>query len=353
MAKTRSITRDQNHDDASIRKKIKTCDPWSDLNHDVLYLIMMKLGVIDFIAFSGVCKSWRSFAVCNKNYFMVSKPPMSISISTDADENKCYLEDFEGRKLKISLPHSDYKTCVGVSCGYLILFGEKSNDFWLVNPITRHEFHAPFSFRNVSFYSPCLGAILVFSPLISGWVFVVFAIYYHKIWFVIASKQEWTYVSSPFRILDLHAFKGKIYTLHPINRLSEVRLFPTPKVTLLKIKNSPIPDFNYPAFVSFGENLYVMDRISEHLSNIQEINFSKMEWVSREKTGEEYAFFLRNPEQGVGFIRIESWADLHSQYGKYYFPCKSGEDRFFLAKMWYFFHDCFDASFLHQSVKTC
>ena len=37
-----------------------------------------------------------------------------------------------------------------------------------------------------------------------------------------------------------------------------------------------------------------------------------MEWVSCEKTREEYAFFVRNPKQGTGFIRIESWADLQS-----------------------------------------
>ncbi|CAH1450153.1 unnamed protein product [Lactuca virosa] len=168
MGKTRSMSRDQNHDDASIRKKIKTCDPWSDLNYDVLFLVMMRLGVVDFLAFSRVCKSWRSLAVSNRNKFIVSRPPMpmSISISTDANhESKCYLEDFEGRKLKISLPHSDYKACVGVSYGYLILIREKTNIFWLVNPITRHEFHVPSPFLNVHSCTSFLGDILVFSPL--------------------------------------------------------------------------------------------------------------------------------------------------------------------------------------------
>ncbi|CAH1450148.1 unnamed protein product [Lactuca virosa] len=292
MGKTKSMTRDQNHDDASIRKN------WSDLNHDVLFLVMMQLGVVDFLAFSRVCKSWRSLALSNKNKFIVSRPPMAISISNDANENEwyLYLEDSQGIKFKTILPaHSDYKQCIGVSCGYLILIGEETNDLWLVNPITRHEFHAPFPFLDIRFYIHGLGVILVFSPSISAWVFVVINRFWNKIWFCIAGKREWTCVFTPLSIYDLHVFKGKIYALHPNNFLSEVRLFPTPKVTLLEIKNFSTTE-------------------------------RKMEWVSPEKTGEEYAFFL-STNNGAFLIRIEPWADLYSQYSKYSFPAKNGKDR--------------------------
>ncbi|XP_023752173.1 uncharacterized protein LOC111900521 isoform X1 [Lactuca sativa] len=310
---------------------------------------MMRLGVVDFLAFSRVCKSWRSLALSNMNMFIVSRPPMSVSISTDANhESKCYLEDFEGRKLKISLPHSDYKACVGVSYGYLILLRAKTNDFWLMNPITRHEFHVPFPFLNVRSCTSFLGAILVFSPLISGWVFVVFDRYFHKIWFVIFGKREWTYVTTHFSILDLHAFRGKIYTLHLDNFLSEMRLFPTPEVTLLEFNNFLKPNRRYPRLVSLGEKLYVINRISEFPYMIQEINFSKMEWVSCEKTVEEYAFFLSSDYCFSAFIRIETWVDLYSQYGKHSFPDKNGKGKLFRAKMWYFFHDCLNVNFLHQ-----
>lgn len=99
---------------------------WSDLNHDLLLLIMMQLGVIDFLAFSGVCNPWRLIALSNKNKFLVSKPPMSISFSTDANEIECCLEDFEGRKMKTILPHSTNRICIGVTSGYFILFGVKN-----------------------------------------------------------------------------------------------------------------------------------------------------------------------------------------------------------------------------------
>ncbi|CAH1417445.1 unnamed protein product [Lactuca virosa] len=141
-------------DDASSssRKRFKNFNhngvaSWSDVNHDVLFLVMMKLGVVDFVAFSGVCKSWRSLAVSNKNTFMASKPPMEISIYMVANENDyiycCCLQDFERRRFKTIIPHYIGRTCVGLTCGYLILFGTKTRDFWLVNPITRHQLHFP------------------------------------------------------------------------------------------------------------------------------------------------------------------------------------------------------------------
>ncbi|CAH1450149.1 unnamed protein product [Lactuca virosa] len=339
---------DQNHKDAFSKNMIKSCDLWSDLNHDVLFLVMMQLRVIDFLAFSRVCKSWRSLTLSNKNKFIVSRPPMTISISTDANENEpyLYLEDFEGRKLKTILPHFDYKECVGVSCGYLILMGEETNDFLLVNPITRHEFHVPFP--GVHFYTNVMGVILVFSPSISAWVFVVINRFLYKIWFYIAGKQEWTCVSTPLRIYDLHVFKGKIYTLHSINRLSEVRLFPTPKVTLLEIKNSPKTGPHNTWLVSSGENLYMINRISGFPFKIQEINVSKMDWMSPEKIGEEFAFFL-STDHGVALIRMEPWIDLYSQYGKYYFPVKREKGRFFHTNMWCGVNLC---SLMMKKTKT-
>ncbi|CAH1448015.1 unnamed protein product [Lactuca virosa] len=109
MAKTRSMTRNQkNHDDASSssRKRPESCASWSDFDHNLLaFLVLMQLGVVDYLSFGGVCKSWRSLAVSNRNMFMGTRPPISISsICCHAYENTYYLVDFEGRKLKIPPP---------------------------------------------------------------------------------------------------------------------------------------------------------------------------------------------------------------------------------------------------------
>ncbi|CAH1450124.1 unnamed protein product [Lactuca virosa] len=234
--------------------------------------------------------------------------------------------------------------CIRVTCGYLILLGEETNDFWLVNLITRHELHFP----NVpdEFFC-CLGdvrVILVFSPSILGWVFVVINIYTIKIWFSLAGKQEWTHVSSPFYIHDLHVFKGKIYTINSILlsyqvRLCEMRLYPEPRLVVLETESLPKPNFRLPEFVSCGEKLYVINRVSKHPYKIHELDFDEMKLVSRKKTGQEYTFFLRDWKYHNPDVMQELWVDVSSQYGRYVVTDQCGKGKFFHASMWYFFHD--------------
>ncbi|CAH1450128.1 unnamed protein product [Lactuca virosa] len=348
MSKRRRMNRKKKHDDASgaRMKKIKTRDnsgvsSWSNFPHDVLLLVMTRLGVVDFIAFSGVCKSWRSFAVYNKKSFMVSKPPMSIStISSDTNEKEYYLNDFEGRKYKITLPcFAHGGRCIGVTGGYLILFNENTCDCWLVNLITRHELHFPDvpHYPHVPVYGVfcCPGlfrAILVFSPSMSEWVLVVLNICHQEIWFCIAGKREWTKVATRFNISDLHAFKGKIYILvsskysrsdeDEVVRLCEMELYPKPKLILLKTENFKKQDFTFP--------------------RIHELDFGEMKFVSREEKGEKYAFFLNTFMDGNTITLREMWDDIHSLYGRYAVNDKEEKDGFFNANMWYFFDDCFN-----------
>ncbi|CAH1450162.1 unnamed protein product [Lactuca virosa] len=257
---------------------------------------MMQLGVVDFLAFSRVCKSWRSVALSNRNKFIVSRPPMSLSVSTtDANEKQYYLNDFEGRN-------------------------EKFEDFLLVNLITRHKLYFPVIRIKALLYHgyEAIRAILVFSSSIPGCVFVLSIRGYSKIWFSIDGKREWTYVSTHFDILDLCAFKGKIYTLHSVYpaqvRLSEIRLYPEPKVVLFESESFQKPDFMFPGFLSSGENFYVMDRISIHPYKIHEIDL-----------------------------------DTRSLYRKYVVTDESEKDKLFdAARMQYVFHDCLNVNLLHE-----
>ncbi|XP_042757779.1 uncharacterized protein LOC122197644 [Lactuca sativa] len=344
MGKTKSTTRNQNYD-----------VPWSDLNHDVLYLVMMKLGVVNFVAFSGVCKSWRSFALSNWKKFMASRPPLFMSISPSpppmsmcislprAYNKTCHLiQDFDGKKFKTIIPHSAGRKCVGLTCGYLILFGRKTKDFWLVNPITRHELHFPyFPFDFDDFRNSKVRVILVFSPLVSGWLLVISECYARKIWFSIAGKGEWNHVSfsSTFYIIDSHVFKGKIYTLissakpGDVYQLFEMKLHPHPKLTLLKTKNF-LKRTYHPMLGSWGENLYLMHYFSPDLYYFHELDFGKMKWVCLEKTREEYAFFC-NVERVVA-IKPESWAHTKNSW----------KHKFNYAKMWYFPHDCLNVNLI-------
>ncbi|KAL4585941.1 hypothetical protein LXL04_010568 [Taraxacum kok-saghyz] len=346
MAKTRGMTRRQNN-----RKRLKTFDngggtSWSDLDHDVLSIVMMQLGYVDFLSFSEVCKSWRSLALSNKKKFMASRPPMWISYS----ENECYLKDLEGRKFKTPFPHFAHRRCVGITCGYLILFGGKTYDFWLVNPITRHELYFPrVPHIDASFVEERARAVLVFSPSISAWVFLLTYRLSDQIWFSVTGKGTWNHVSSTFPILDLHFFKGKIYSLNKNWQLCEMSLTPEPKLTLLEIKVCLRPEFFYPKFVSEGENLYVIDQ----LPGVQKLDFGKMKWVlPDENIIGEYGFFLSVSWKGMSvtggsIVKLDPWA--RSQYKRCDHFTDSRKGRFFVTKnLWYFPHECMHVNLIDE-----
>ncbi|KAL7605998.1 hypothetical protein Lser_V15G15954 [Lactuca serriola] len=354
MAKTKSMTRSHNED-----KRFKTCDNGgaADLNHDVLFLVMMQLRFIDFLAFSGVCKSWRSFAHSNRNKFMASRPPMLMWIHYFSDKNEYCLEDFQERRFKTLFPRSSHRGCVGLTYGYIILFSWETKDFWLVNPITKHELYFPcvpnFDPR---FMREGARAVLVFSTSISGWVFVMTYRLSDKIWFCIHGKGGWNHVSSTFPILDLHAFKGKIYALNNDWGLYEMSLNPQhPKLTLLEINNCLKSRFLRPKLVSLaGEKLYVIDHIpgkDGDLYRVQELDFGKMKWVLQEEktTGEEYVFFLSillngAPVDGAA-VKLGSQYKMHECFPN--ISTRSRKGRFYATQdMWYFPHECMNVHHL-------
>ncbi|CAH1448976.1 unnamed protein product [Lactuca virosa] len=365
------MTRNQNHDadasssssSSSSRKRFRGFDnDGVALNHDVLFIVMMKLGVVDFVAFSGVCKSWRSLAFSNWNMFMASKPPMSICIS----DEWCSLEDLEGKKFKTIIPHSAGRICFGLTCGYLILFSRETRDFWLVNPITRHELHFPNYPIDVEDAYGRIRAILFFSPSTSGWMFVVLhRLSRPKLSFSIAGKQGWNHVDPTVPIppiLDLHAFKGKIYTHHADSSVCELRLNPNrkDKWTLLESKNFPKLDLPFPELVSSIEKLYMIYWSSSSPKKVMELDFGEMKWVPPKKTIREYTFFLGAKKSSVAF-KPESWIGPPIQYKRYghfqswtspptqyksYWHFLAGQNVVFSKGMWYFPHDCLKVNLL-------
>ncbi|CAH1449763.1 unnamed protein product [Lactuca virosa] len=366
MANTRSVARNQSHDDdasssssssssSSTTKRFETFDNmgvtyWSNLTHDVVFLIMMQLGVVDFVAFSEVCRSWRSLALSNWNIFMASKPPMSVFSRASNEDSYWYLEDFERRRFKTFIPHSAGRICFGLTSGYLILGGRETQDFWLVNPITRHELHFPgFPIYVHALEQLSIKDILFFSPSTSGWVFVVL---HRNISFSIAGKRGWNHVSSTIPILDLHALKGKIYILHTDFSVCELRLDPNSnhKWPLLETKNFPKSDLSYPQLISSGENIYLMSLFSQPYK-VFELDFGEMKWVSPKKTIEEYAFFLSEKKSSAA-IKPESWVGPQTHYKSYDYFLHTNKIRqrmFYYQKwMWYFPCDCLNVNILDQ-----
>ncbi|PWA43324.1 F-box domain-containing protein [Artemisia annua] len=430
MAKTRSMTREQ--------KRLKTSEEggsaaWSDLFPDLLIIVMMRLGLVDFVSFSGVCKRWRSIAHSQWKTFMGCKVPMCMFFFTP-NRRGFWLEDFEGRRFKTIRRHGTHRTCVGSTRGYLIMFGRLTSDFWLVNPITRHEFHFtdfpwrqithhPANFRGILVYShsmsgrgfwledfegrrfktirrhgthrTCVGStrgylimfgrltsdfclvnpitrhefhftdfpwrqithhpanfrgILVYSHSMSGWVFVVSHKFSKIISFSLAGKQtSWNHIFSSVPILDMHLFKGKIYSLNIHTHLCEVKLEPEPTFVLIGIKNFTIPKIYSIEFVSSGKNLYVVGWITKSMYKVLEVNFDTTEWENPEKTIGQYAFYFNGMCTSAAATAIKPNTEAHgggrTQSKILCFRSadqsrKEGGLRTIASSMWYFPQDC-------------
>ncbi|CAH1416113.1 unnamed protein product [Lactuca virosa] len=313
MIKAKSTS--NSHGNASSRKSFWTSDnsggaPWSDLNHGLLFLVLMQLGAFDFLSFSGVCKSWRSVALSKKTRFMASRPPMAIWITKHGNKKEYCVEDFEGRNSIILLPKSDRRTCVGLTCGYLVLFGRRSHDFWLVNHITRHGLHFPNAPYSVSPNQEGVRAILRVKE--NGIVFTL---------------------SIPSVIL--HEFKGKIYAIDADSFVHEIGLDPEPKLILLKANNFLGYRLEFMEFVCTDENLYAMECFPDNKFKVHELDFGEMKWVSPKKeTMEEYAFFVSGLKHSAA-IKRELLSDSWLRYKRNAYSDTSGNGMFFTADTWY------------------
>ncbi|KAL6561710.1 hypothetical protein OROMI_017311 [Orobanche minor] len=136
-------------------------------------------------------------------------------------------------------PHAG-RTLIGLTCGYLVFCGKKTSDFWLLNPITRHELHFR-AFPLIGYVTP--GIILVFSPSPSlyGWVLVVSLRNDNVIWFSIVGKGigAWNRMETIYKVFNMHAFKGRIYTINVYSQVEVVIFNPDSKKRIrrmLKIK---------------------------------------------------------------------------------------------------------------------
>ncbi|KAK9051556.1 hypothetical protein SSX86_028183 [Deinandra increscens subsp. villosa] len=369
MAMTRGMTAKLNRN-ASSGKRPKTFEDnggssWTHMLSDILFLIILRLGVVDFIAFSGVCKSWRTVALSNKNKFMLSRLPMSMLISAQvAKKKECYLGDCEGRTFKTILPRSCGRTFFGVVSGYLIFLGWKNHDFRLVNPITRHEIHFPsFPFHGV-LDPEKFRCILVFSSTMSTWVFVVSFKFSNEVSFSFSSEgANWTHISSDNPVCDVHFFQGKIYALSQGMHLHEVKLNPTPTLTLLKMKNLVMSKFKFLEFSTFDEKLYVVDYRSNYLRGTCEIDLDQMRWMDPTEVLEEYAGLdqiiwteclcfasLFKPR----LTKLELWENPREQYKR--FGSFRGADQNknkrsrstpYMSYL-YLPHECLDVNLLHE-----
>ena len=225
--------------------------PWLDLPEPMLDLITKSLGPIDYLMFGCVCRTWRSYVATYKKGFLASQPPLVLFLSTHA-RRACYFYSIFDRKLyKAILPNLIGKSCLGITCGYLVLKdkeGRTDSQIWLLNPFTRHELRFPSPPKTY-----CHFILAALATPLPEFVLIAFCRWQPYFQFHRSTDVHWTVYDyndkfsssprpNPWMIIDGAVFKGKVYVLTSHAEIGILNLNSHPYVTLLKVKG--IADLN-------------------------------------------------------------------------------------------------------------
>ncbi|KAF8412272.1 hypothetical protein HHK36_000233 [Tetracentron sinense] len=196
---------------------------WSELQKDLLGFIAKRLITYeDFVAFSGVCSSWRLVAM-NVNFTRSIGIPWLMLVQKDSDTRR-FFSLSKGLVHERTLTETRDTKCWG-SQGWLITIGEFLN-INLLNPLTRLQIQLPHqctfkdkdlghsSFHTQKFY--IIKAILSSSPsCTSNYVVMVIHSEKSKLAFARPGDKTWTTINSRFaRFSDVAFFRGQFYAIN-------------------------------------------------------------------------------------------------------------------------------------------
>ncbi|KAF8412280.1 hypothetical protein HHK36_000241 [Tetracentron sinense] len=248
---------------------------WSELPNDLLGLIAKRVIIYeDFVAFGGVCNSWRSVAV-RQNFTPSPQLPWLMLPEQKNSNNRAFFSLSKGMVHERPLPEARGKRCWG-SQGWLVTF---SIDFNIspLNPFTGLQIQLPphrtFKHHYVTSeedefgYTPTLlqevyikKAIVSSSPSSSS-DYVVMVIHGPNIQLAFARPGDdaWTTIEKtrPGSYFDVIFYKEKFYA---VNSLGDVVVYDVqgPNPTELQII-AKLPDFDSNIYLveSSGELLVV------------------------------------------------------------------------------------------------
>ncbi|XP_063942386.1 uncharacterized protein LOC135150175 [Daucus carota subsp. sativus] len=196
---------------------------WGILPTELLVSILIKLSIVDYLSFSGVCKSWRSASIDFRKYCMEHQQPL-IVVRPKYSKKSCVLYNmFDMKSYKTMLPDLPCKKLLGLSCGYLITI-DRNLGFWLVNLMTKHELRFPFlrGMGDRNFFE--FSARLFRSTRLSETFMILFSLRTNYIFLSKSGGSSWQrYVlfDTKARIADVKIFYGKIFVLTSDARLGE------------------------------------------------------------------------------------------------------------------------------------
>ncbi|KAL1827493.1 hypothetical protein ACET3Z_005905 [Daucus carota] len=214
------------------RKRKRTCrrsgdtvwGAWDVLPTELLVSILVKLSIVDYLSFSGVCKSWRSASIAFRKYCMERQQPLVV-VRPKRSKKSCVLYNmFDMKRYKTMLPDLPCKKLLGFSCGYLITT-DGNLGFWVVNLMTKHELRFPvLSGLMGGINGFKFSALLFQSTRLSETFMVLFSLTEN---YILLSKsggsswQRYVLCDTKARIADVKIFGGKIFVLTSDLRFGE------------------------------------------------------------------------------------------------------------------------------------
>ncbi|KAK1357186.1 hypothetical protein POM88_050442 [Heracleum sosnowskyi] len=273
---------------------------WDNVPNELLESVLKKLSIIDYVSFSGVCKSWRSAFIDFRKTYMRHQQPL-VFVRPKCSKKSCVLYNmFDEKSFKTMVQDLPCKNLIGLSCGYLITI-DRNLRFWLVNLMTKHELRFPAlpEYMGRTCYLD-LHALLFRSIQLSKTFLVLFSM---KLNFLLLSEsgssswQRYNLSNTSARISDVKLFDGKIFVLTCDALFGEFNPKADP---VFKFYNINIP-FQFPAdmsvkMVASDNKLYAIKFhfIVDRYLSLFEIDHKKMDSVKQvHDLGAESLFLSR------------------------------------------------------------
>ncbi|KAK4404758.1 hypothetical protein Sango_0844400 [Sesamum angolense] len=115
---------------------------WSKLPYDIIHKVATYLmAVEDFLAFSAVCRSWRSVYVA-KQWHQSPQVPWLMLSGIENDSFRSFISLYRNKVYNSELPEVHGRRCWGSSSGWLVTVGNDL-DIRLHNPFTRVSVNLP------------------------------------------------------------------------------------------------------------------------------------------------------------------------------------------------------------------
>ncbi|XP_060206837.1 probable F-box protein At1g65740 [Lycium barbarum] len=199
---------------------------WSELQHDLLVLIVRRLNLIeDYLNFGTVCKSWHF--VATKENFNSNLPRVPwLMLAEEEYDNTCrkFFSLCNGMILKKRIPKASGKRCME-SMGWLITVGKDEGEISLLHPFSGVQIQLPHqnTTEHYEFNQTPVPWTFVQKAVLSGnpchtsdYVLMVIEGHYQFLSFWRPGDLLWTRIRKPAyfpHISDVVYFSGHFYAV--------------------------------------------------------------------------------------------------------------------------------------------